>query len=166
MPAMRLWRTSDRRGRSRRDRALSRISAGHRGDAGHFVRRGEHAADSVPAAERAGRPRLRGLREIRGAESDRLVQGSRDDGRRLEGGGAGDGRGRLRLDRKHLGVRRRLCRAGGDSLRRDSAGGQNRERQAGAGVRLRREGGGDRRQLRRRACAWCASWAAGRTSRS
>ena len=69
----------------------------------------------------------------------------------------GRDRGRLRVDRQHLGVGRGLRRAGRHPLRGRRAVRQHRARQAGAGAGARRARGGDRGLVRRRPARWCAT---------
>ena len=67
----------------RPDRALPRPASHHRPDAGRHARRG---LDAAPAgAADLGPRRRRGLPEVRGRESHRVVQGPGDDRGRVEG---------------------------------------------------------------------------------
>ena len=66
--------------------------------------------------------RLRRLPQGRGGQPDRLLQGPRHDGGRLQGGRGGRQGDHLRLDRQHLGLGRRLRRPGRDHLRGARAG--------------------------------------------
>ena len=91
-----------------------RPAPGERRDARHLARRGLDAVAARATARRGARG-ARAVAQVGGIEPDRLLQGPRDDRRRLEGG-RGRRRGdHLRLDRQHLGLRGRLCRSGGDS---------------------------------------------------
>ena len=73
--------------------------------------------------------------------------------------------GRLRLDRQHVGVGRRLLRPGRHPAGGGAAGGRDRARKAGSGPDLRRPR--DRRAGRASTtrCGWCASWSSGARSR-
>ena len=101
-----------------------------------------------PAAVRAGRGA--GVAEARGRQPDRFVQGPGHDRGHLQGARGGGQGGRLRLDRQHLGVGRRLRGPGRADLRGADPGRLHRPRQAGPGPHPRRPGPADPGQLRRR----------------
>ena len=91
-----------------------------------------------------------GVAEGRRGEPDRLVQGPRHDGGHLQGPrGRGQGR-RLRVDRQHVGVRRRLRGAGRAGLRRAHPRRLYRARQTGPGPGPRRPCGTGEGELRPR----------------
>ena len=76
----------------------------------------------------------------------------------LEDGAAARG---LRLDRQHVGVGRRVLRAGRHPPGGGAAGGRDRARKARSGADLRQPRDCDPGQLRRRPASSCASWSSG-----
>ena len=95
--------------------------------------------------------------QVRGREPDRLVQGPRAWCGRREGARGGRPLDRLRLDRQHVGLGRRLRRRRRAGGRRRPAGRQDRRRQAAPGAGRRGAGRRRRRQLRRRPARSSAS---------
>ena len=109
--------------------------------------RGRDAAAAGAGAVRADR--LRRLPQGRGGQSDRLVQGPRDDDGAEHGRRPGCYGGDLCVHREHQRQRGRLRGAGRAVLRRPGAPRQDRTGQAGPGPGARRPAAPGGRQLRR-----------------
>ena len=90
------------------------------------------------------------LRQVRGSEPHRVLQGQGDDHRRLPRQGARRQGGRMRVHRQHVRRPRRLRGQGRHEVRRVPALRQGRHGKARAGAVLRRQGPVHRRELRRR----------------
>ncbi|CAA9509499.1 MAG: Threonine synthase, partial [uncultured Solirubrobacteraceae bacterium] len=128
------------------DRALSRPAPVRSRRPRRVAQRGLDAARRRRAPVRARRSR--GVAEDRGRQSDRLVQGPRDDLRGVGGGPRGRRGGHLRVDGQHRRQRRRLRRPRRSDRRGHRAGGQDRGRQARPGADARRPRDRAARQLR------------------
>ncbi len=126
---------------------------------------GEGGTPLLPAPRISERTGVRRLPQVRGREPDRVVQGPGDDGGRVQGARGRRPRGRLRLDRQHLGVGGRLLRPRRPPPGGRAAGGRDRARQAGPGPDLRRAR--DRGPGRASTTRWgsSASWSTRRAGR-
>ena len=112
--------------------------------------RRRHAALRERGAHRVRRPRRRAIvDQARGPESHWLLQGPGHDRGDIAGALPRRPRGGLRVDRQHLGVARRVRRAGGTRLGGSRSRGEDLGRQAGSDARLRRAADRSRRYLRR-----------------
>ena len=89
------------------------------------------------------------MAQVGGLESNGLLQGSRDDGGRLEGGRGGREGGDLRLDRQHGRFCRGLCGARGNPCSRADPGGSRRRPEGRPDTDVRRQGARGARRLRR-----------------
>src|SRR5579871_1111956 len=84
------------------DRALSGVPARDRSDSrGNSIRR-RYPSDPVAATGPGDQPSADVVRQVRGAEPDRLVQGSGHDGGRLQSARGGAADRDVRLHRQHL----------------------------------------------------------------
>ena len=129
------------------DRYRSRLPVSRR-DSGDLPGGGLDAA--APGAAALGATRGRALAQVGGVEPDRLLQGPRHDGRRLEGR-RGRRRGRdLRLDRQHRRLGGGVRGPGRAPRRRADARGRGRGPQGRADPDAGREGARGARRLRPR----------------
>ena len=137
----------DKRAHGPADREVSRPAARDRRHTRGVARRGVDA--TPPRSARVGAARRRGLREVRGREPDRQLQGPGHDRRHLEGARGGRPHGDLRVDGEHRSLGGGLRGARRARRRRPPARGRRRELQDRSGTRSRRTGAGDTRKLRR-----------------